>query len=33
MEDALGLSITIESKNPNEKTADNSVAEITLKNN
>ncbi len=33
MEDALGLSITIESKDPNEKTTDNSVAEIALKNN
>ena len=32
MEDALGLSITIESKDPNQKPEDNSVAEITLKN-
>lgn len=33
MEDALGLSITIESNNKDENTADNSVAEISLKNN
>src|SRR5690606_30239267 len=32
MEDALGLSITIESKDKNQKPEDNSVAEITLKN-